>query len=251
MERLPRKKAFTLLEVLIAATIFATIMTMATGTVSQARSFQSRLARSREVSEDVRRIADLVTREVRETRGGMWLRVIDKDYYRGMVLFNCDLAANVCTTTNNTRLYNGDPNPMGGTTGERLSSGFVNGLLLYDTDSYRVFFLDAPNAQVYYKEQNSVLQVNTVNSSDRFANFIRGITSDSDNRISRTGESGSIVQYDTYIRFTGFTPSGRDFDKQPFVHFTLEARVRNNSLLTDADKASAIIRTMVTSRNYQ
>lgn len=62
-----RKKllGFTLMEVLLASTIFALILVFTTAAVSQTSNYQSKLSIINKTSEETRRIADLITQDVR------------------------------------------------------------------------------------------------------------------------------------------------------------------------------------------
>lgn len=94
------KKGFTLIEILIATTIFATIMVMTTGVVAESSGYQMKLKAVRGVSEESRRLADLITRDIRSANTGGIIkanytgssgnRTYTLNYQQGLALFNCN-----------------------------------------------------------------------------------------------------------------------------------------------------------------
>ena len=60
-----RRKAFTLMEILVTAMIFAAIMIIATAVLAQSSTFRIKLSEIRKTSEEARRLADQITRDVR------------------------------------------------------------------------------------------------------------------------------------------------------------------------------------------
>lgn len=60
-----KQKGFTLLEILIASGIFAAMMVMVTATIAQSSTYQTKLKAMRETSEETRRLADMITRDIR------------------------------------------------------------------------------------------------------------------------------------------------------------------------------------------
>lgn len=65
------RKAFTLMEILIATGIFAGVMVIATGILGQSSSFRGKIKATRETSEEARRLADMITRDVRSANSAI------------------------------------------------------------------------------------------------------------------------------------------------------------------------------------
>lgn len=60
-----KKSAFTLMELLIAASIFAGVMVIATGVLAQSSTFRGKIKATRETSEQAKQVADMITRDIR------------------------------------------------------------------------------------------------------------------------------------------------------------------------------------------
>jgi len=60
-----KQKGFTLIEILVATTIFALVMVITTGVVSRSSAFNSKLRVQRQIQEEILRIADMITRDIR------------------------------------------------------------------------------------------------------------------------------------------------------------------------------------------
>jgi type II secretory pathway pseudopilin PulG len=81
-----KTRAFTLIEILLAATIFSVIIIMATGTFSWASSYSSKLREMRKVNLSAREVVDDISRNIRLANGGIGyegsdecLHIKDKD----------------------------------------------------------------------------------------------------------------------------------------------------------------------------
>jgi len=65
---LNKMKGFTLMEVLVASAIFAVVMAIATGVIAQGSSYGTKIKKMRETSEDARRLADMLTRDIKSAK---------------------------------------------------------------------------------------------------------------------------------------------------------------------------------------
>jgi prepilin-type N-terminal cleavage/methylation domain-containing protein len=63
--KLQKSKAFTLLEILIATGIFAIVMVITVGIVSQSAGFQSKIRAQRQTYEEARRLSDQISQDIR------------------------------------------------------------------------------------------------------------------------------------------------------------------------------------------
>ena len=58
------KKGFTLIEILVSTAMFAVLMVMTTSIIIQSVGYQSKLRAIRAASQESRRIADMLTRDI-------------------------------------------------------------------------------------------------------------------------------------------------------------------------------------------
>jgi len=74
MKNFKTKKAFTLIEILLATAIFAVIMIMVVATFSMTASYNNRLRETRRVGQEVRMIMDNLTKDIRLANGSAKFR---------------------------------------------------------------------------------------------------------------------------------------------------------------------------------
>jgi len=89
------RKAFTLLEVLIATGIFSMVMALTTGIVSFGAGYQSKIQVLRNVSFETQKIGDGLARDIRASEGTFKAKInnIDTNEYEfinGLALLKCD-----------------------------------------------------------------------------------------------------------------------------------------------------------------
>ena len=91
-----KPKAFTLLEILIATSIFALIMIITTGVIVQSAGFRSKLKVMRSSTGLVRQLADRISKDIQEKKApvtiiyGIDTGLESAIYDQGAALFNCD-----------------------------------------------------------------------------------------------------------------------------------------------------------------
>lgn len=211
---------FTLIEILIASTIFALVMILATASMSQTTNFQGKIRESRLTSETARKIADMMSEDIRGAKGGD-LATAGLKFSKGIAMFHCSkVGTNLssCGIKNNL------------TASTNLSVSDVNTLVIMNSSSYKVYFWGSNI--VFYKIVNSASSVDlsTINFND--SNII---------------SSGC----DTAILATGFGPSNNSTDKQQaFVQYQVESRTIDYDHQPETARAVATIKTTVASRNY-
>lgn len=233
-------KGFTLIEVLIASAIFAMALIFTTATISQGGSFYSKLKAQRESSEDTRKIADLLTKDIRAANQE-FSYIFDPetgvatDYKYGIAILSC---RSLCTKD-----YN-PSRPSVATSNEFEGKGnvLVAGIKKEDsTVLYKVYFSKYTQYTPSFSEAIGIYSKSftVLPSLDEIA----AVPNDENNLISSDANDSSLD-------LAGAAP-GWDNKVQPFVKFRIEAKTKNYNSLAAAQRADNIIESMATTRNYE
>lgn len=258
------KKGFTLLEILIASTIFAVVMILTTAIVSQGGSYFSKLRAQKAVSEDTRRLADLVARDFREARGAMKIAYNDGagdktvDYKKGIGFFACDYDTSRCV-------------PVYAKLSSEVSS--ANTIVLATADKLKVYWFVGNYARATYYYEFPISQLNqstgqidigpfdhrSLNNIVNQSSLVlggdaeKGLVSGSAASAVAYRDSGSAMntrEIKTALDFISFYCSNATANvvDQTFLMFNISSEVGLPSEITSY--ATTSIRTMVTSRDY-
>jgi len=239
------KKAFTLLEILIASSIFAVIMLITTGTVAQSSSYRSKLKTLREVNEETRQIADQITRDVRTGTSMAQVEALDgttkktRTFKNGLALLKCKGSVYQCSFVNATTGNITDGNPFNST-----DSIIANTLIISTKDAYKIYVLvDDGTSHNTFISYGTVAH-NPVTANDIItATQVKGVTG---NKITSTNT-------ETAVNFGGYCPDDSATTiQQPYVQFFITSRTAGytGSGLPLNQKSLAQLRSMVTSRSY-
>ena len=232
------KKAFSLLEILISSTIFALIMIMTTATIAQSSSYKNKLRAQREVSEDSRRLADQITRDVRNSTEKATIQIgsTTKTFKNGLALLNCHTGS--CSFVNDTSLSNDIDY------GNFFSSPFsfsynANVLVATTKDGYRVY----------------MTVKNSINSSGVYYKLFSGTSKLTSNDIVSMNVPNQITSAnnETVVNFGGFAPNDAlalGSSQQPFIQFYITSRTKDFDNLSTSERALTQIKSSVTSRSY-
>lgn len=257
-------KAFTLIEILIASTIFAGILILTAATLAQSGVYQSRLTAMREASEESRKMADLLTREIRSANSPftMLLHGTNYSFKNGVAILDCrwpDTGGVYCNPVNNnvpSSTLNLD-SPFVSINAEFIVISTKESYKIYAAETLELFhpsvITEIPFG-VYYKEFPKS-SYPTISETD-----IAGlIDPDGNNIISKKKlQSDGTYQgaYDTRINFGGFCPDD-DYIKnnptknqQPYVQFYLVSRSKYYNDQARNSRYQSMIRTAVTLRSY-
>ncbi|MEK9156011.1 MAG: type II secretion system protein [Patescibacteria group bacterium] len=187
---------FTLMEILIAATIFAVMMVLVTATTTQAITYQRKLKAMRGVSENARRITDMLTRDIRQADDSRRFSLHSLEF-RGLAILNC--SDNSCQAVGNTAPETTEANA--------LVVGLSDGVGFYLNSAGRL----------RYKKYSSLNQINQA-------------------IISEVASTPAIVdeEFETTLRLSGFAPSVMPATRQPFVGFSVEVIRRGENIADNA-----------------
>jgi len=235
------RKGFTLLEVLIASALFAMVMLLTTGTIASSSSYQGKLKAMREANEETRRMAGLVTEDVRSANSSLTITALvsgvstQRKFKNGLALLNCNAAT--CTFANNAlpsgNINDGTPLPASGSTVN------ANTLIISTKDKIKVYVSSTDNKTIYYAS----LPVSSISSANIIA--IRVST----NIINSVSGGASINEM--AINFGGYCPDdGSANHFQPYVQFFITSRTMDFDNLSKNQRALAQIKSTVTSRSY-
>lgn len=224
------KSAFTLIEILIASAIFATIMVMTAGIISQSSTYQEKIKAMRETADDTRKLADAITGNVRSAKGETTVRFENNDYSSGVIMLFCD--TKVCKAVNNTT----------------AESGAANTLVTFSKDSYKVIYAFGDpnvNARVYALSSaaGATPAVSIPGLLNNAAGFVSTMTA-ADKLTTRSGYASSLV-------LNGFAPFDGKWNSQPYVKFTLVSKTPNYDSAPVTRRAIITLQSSVALRNYK
>ena len=220
-----KQKGFTLLEVLIASAIFASMLVMATGIIAQTSNYQGRLKAMRETSEETRRLADMITRDVRSAnKSDNFFQAIP--FKNGIAILNKNSELILSS-------YDTSPN---------LSYTSVDLLLLANSNEYIAYCTNIIDGQSYLFRKTYTSDFTKAN----IVNFITTFALSKENAISNKNLNVTL----SFAGFTpGFSPDGSvSIDKQqPFIRFKTTAETVET---TGANHYRTEIDSTVTGRSY-
>ncbi|MEI7792062.1 MAG: prepilin-type N-terminal cleavage/methylation domain-containing protein [Candidatus Berkelbacteria bacterium] len=245
-----KSKAFTLLELLVATTIFGIVMMMAMSAITDSANYLAKLKAMRVASEESRRIADILGENIKNanseisvtfTSGGI---VHTGELYKsGIALFSCT-AAGACDATHSTifdqSMSDSNAAAFGANTlvlGEKDTSGNL---------VYKVYYNNKDEAEpkLYYWEGSSlVLDYNFFSTLMVDANVIAGgAVADLD------------LQNNIIIKFGGYAPNSVTMldsaqRQQSYVFYNINVNTRGTGLKRQ-ELFNINVLSGVTSRNY-
>lgn len=249
-----KQKGFTLLEVLIASALFAMVMVMTTGTIASSSSYQSKLKAMRETGEESRRLADMLTNDIRSASQPVTFTINSTTYN-----FKNGLAFLKWNGVWNSR-YDAAPS---------VAANDANVLIIATKDSYIIYSTSLLDNRVCYQKLPSAGI-----TPSALATFISNlgacgsyITPTDDaaiylaaNRwIVIAGDNGDSINNnntdtrDTTIKFGGFLPSDAfissnpTLNQQPYVQFDIISETKSTDVQS---RSKAEIKSTVTSRSY-
>lgn len=262
-------KGFTLLEILIASSIFAIIMVITTGVVAQSSSYRSKLKAMREVSEETRRLADMITRDIREADGEIKINIntsatpnVIKTYKNGVALINYNNQNSMSS------MFNTAPSEVVSEEPGSRTASFAQCLVLASKDKYKVYLVARWTNRVYYKTYDRFDASGLVILTPP---MIHSTKQDADSNNVRINGISSWNN-ETRISFGGLVPDveSTSVKQQPYVSFLITSKATeriNSEDLSNigtgevldstyegvgvTDRAKTQIRSLVTLRNYQ
>ncbi len=237
------KKGFTLLEILIASTIFAMVMLFAVGAFGMGSNYSGKMKEMRKVNEGSRRLADMITSDIRSANAPGEITYAGADPMNPVVLsFKNGIALAICNQNKC------DPDQNVSPTNTNIvssSNNLSNAIIIFNKDRVKVYCAHKSTSsnrfKLYYKE----LSAGPIDLTDPSTIF-------PDNNVINK----SISDNDTEIKlfFNGFAPDDIHANLQPYINFFIEIRTASDSLLFDQmpvyKRHSTEIKSTVTSRSF-
>lgn len=222
-----KRKAFTLMEILIASSIFAVVLVMATAVLGQSSTYQTKLSETRKTSREVQSIADMITRDVRSTNGDT-LQFVNATYAfkNGIFMFKF-------STSGFAPRYHDIP-------GTDPAVYDANVLVLDMKTEYAVYFNTIDQKTICYGKTPK-----TGDWHDLF-DYLQTIK-------TCTASSSTVISSatsDVSLKFGGFAPNNVHLNQQPYVMFDIVSKTKNYGSLPVNSRATAELRSTVTSRSY-
>lgn len=239
------KKGFTLMEILIAAAIFASVMIIATGVLAESAAYRAKLKTMKETSEESRMLADMLTRDIRSANGNAKIALCSdvtctKNFKNGLAIIKYHPQL-IIPQPLWQHMYN---NAWGDLYDPTAGTGrFLNGnvLIIAVDNEYKIYYssngtaASNPNSEIYY----FTLPIQQTLNPD---NILNGISAG--NIISSNNTS-------TNINFAGLAPDDSSSNKQqPIIEFFIASRTKDYSTLQPNVRAEAKIKSAVTGRSY-
>jgi len=231
------KKAFTLIEILIASTIFAVIMLIVTSTFSWASLYNVRISESRDTSLNARKISEMISKDLRMANGSISVKssatksdeVGEFSIYTCQNPNNCSLNEDIITTQDLDDLDKND--------------NYRNALLILQKDQQKAIFYREVKDEFFLTRQEINLPETTseININQEF----KYKSTD----LSQVINSKNI---DVIAKFAGYTPTAKSDKRkaQPFVKMKLIFQTDNYDTQPPMYRSKMEINTSVTSRSY-
>lgn len=244
------KNGFTLLEILIASAIFASVLIFTTATIAQGSTFQGKLRTMREVNFEAKKIADQITRDVREANS----RITVKDGSNDLRSFRNGVA--ILCFYNSWDIYKHKNSDVGDNPTNYPDPVNVRNRRSYDTNV--LITAKDGKAKIYvsgFHEEEMIDRNNTDKTGLYYKEFdLATITTITSTQINETVSSGEMIssdKVDLFIKFGGFAPSDvTTLRQQPYVQFYITARTHDYDSLSVSRRYETMIRSTATSRSY-
>ncbi len=269
--KIKKVSGFTLVEILIGTMIFAVVMVITTGVVGQSVGYQSKIRAIRQTSEESRKLADMVTRDVREANGEFSIQYNDTatgtpktvEYDSGLALFGCT-ETSCSALTESTNGSNADYNTAIGVV-PLVATKPVNTIVVKSENKIKVYISYRSRAQaIYYHEYDPSTMDNgrfreadgtTLSRLDQVvakSNNVHtdGLLAGSLDTWNYSGANYSPEMKTILLSLQYYAPQKGDVkNKQIFFRFRI---ISEMGLPTESPKehATSIITTTVASRNY-
>lgn len=238
------RPAFTLIEILIATSIFSLLMVMTSGIVAESSGYQAKIKALRNVSAETRKAADFISNEIRSANGSGTVEYVNSaglksvSYSTSLAIFNCNQT--YC-------------DPQYRTTADITTPGFAlpdhsnltgNVLITFVKEdgiarAHVIAFRDNNQHKLYFKKVSADLNINSE----------VGSMSEDDVYSGKEESDGTGVEMAAH--FGGFAPGKEDLHpRHSYVTFLVTARTRGYDDLPSVQRAIASIRSMVVMRSY-
>lgn len=263
MKNLSTKRGFTLIEILIALSIFSVVLMMTTGIVGQSAGFQSKIEAQKETFQATRSINDMIATDIRSANTGGEIEAdvnIDpspilsrqsKTYPSGLAVFDCKTvgADDKCLFVHFQNSDNGQ---------ESILSNHVDGMSLQTAVDFKGNTIviekkiqnTANKTVIVYNLNDKKLYRNTLtlaqNDPFELTDSLPAIRLESNQISDKTLEVEAL-------KIGGYIPDDQGmlaFPLQPYVSYYLKVQTKGYDNLIPVFRGQSEIATTVASRNY-
>jgi hypothetical protein len=213
--------------------MFVIVLVITIGTVGFGAGFQGRINQQKRVSDEARKLSDMVTRDVQAASGSIFVGQGTDTY-----TFKSGVAEFACIES---CILKNDRVSANDLSGSGLNQA-ANALVIAGKDSYKIYFSEGnkdKTAAIYYNEiKRTDVAKNTLYSID-----IMSVRNDN-NLISSS-------KADTTISFGGLCASDKiSTRQQSYVQYYILSQTKDYIDVNVQNRARAEIRSTVTSRSY-
>lgn len=242
MNKIIRKQGFTLIEILIATAIFATVMIIVVATFSWAAGYNNRLKETRRVGQEVRSAMDQITSNIRLANGSGKVAIGSTTYDIGEItLMLCTTSSNSsCTIVyqNQAGRYKSD---LAATTDPEATNPISNAILILKANSKEaILYRSALVSNNNYKF--------TAATKGNISNF---------NNLSLTGDfpansTASIqpVEMSMQVYFGGYCGKKLTRTQQPYAEIYMIGKTLNYDKLQPIARSRFHLKTTIETRDY-
>lgn len=254
-----KQKGFTLIEILVATAIFATVMVIVVGTFSWVAGYNNRLKETRRVGQEVRNVMDQLTRDIRLANGSGNVKIGVTNYPIGEItLMLCGQTALSANSTckpvlqSSAQRYSTD---LATTTDPTsMATPVSDALLLLKKDSnppqvilYRSVVVDSRNRKLTM----SVYENNNIDFNA--LDLTRDFPATSATALHPISESNAIINNPMSIQvyFGGYgATKGQSRVQQPYAEIYMIGKTYNYDIVQPNMRSKFHLRTMIESRDY-
>jgi prepilin-type N-terminal cleavage/methylation domain-containing protein len=218
-----KRKAFTLVEILIALFIFSTVMVLATGIFTSVIGGQSLINVNSNVSKEsqrmMRQISDDVTNAI-----GIGSDGVSRTNIRGILFFKANGA-----------IFS--ESELKGCLDSTMATCNANGIVLFSKGKLKIYRLVVASKQIEYAEANSATLTLGATGSIDFATY------QFQSALSEKVEVGTL-------NFRGLACYSTICDNMPFVQTEMVVQTKDYSQKAPSQRANLHLRTITAGRSY-
>ncbi|OQB05260.1 MAG: hypothetical protein BWY19_01111 [bacterium ADurb.Bin212] len=233
------RKGFTLLELLIASSIFAIVMLITTATFTWASSYNNKLGEMRKTSLTARKIMEMLSQDIRMANGDIKLirgGAPGSPWISGeVVVLRCS-APSISSCVPNTSFQNN---------ADVVFNQNNNALLIAQKDREKVVLYRLNNGSFSRSEVKYLSSYDLAHTGLPLRGGVPWSDAGATSNINSTGT-------DVEVQFAGYTPKVESATRkqQPFVKIRLVAQSENYDDLAPAFRSRIELQTSVTTRFY-
>ena len=237
-----QKKGFTLIEILIATAIFATVMIIVVATFSWAAGYNNRLKETRRVGQEVRSAMDQLTSNIRLANGAGKVTIGTATYDVG------EITLMLCTTSSNSScsiVYQNQAgrykNDLAATTNPEGTNPISNAILILKANSkeailYRSVLVSNNNYKLTMAAKGSISNFNNLSLTGDF--------------LASETTSLQPSEMSMQVYFGGYCGTKLARTQQPYAEIYMIGKTLNYDKLQPIARSRFHLKTTIETRDY-